>query len=242
MKRHVSRSLLEEIQENRHEEYQYSRASLHVYGISRFGRRLGYDSGCLADLFFLPLAIWVRLALAVLLTVVFVSCLIKANLKGQLRDTSSLCFYAAPATVILFLILIAAHIHSRDRIEEQLNPIYQALHRPSTGQMTGDSQRRSLLINRPKLELLASSQNIVNASILGFKVCSYNLQDLTYLFNEIFIDQEYFFVADSEKPFVIDCGVISACPFCMQNFVSSSADNRFELPAIGFAKTSARMD
>lgn len=44
------------------------------------------------------------------------------------------------------------------------------------------------------------------ANIMGFKInfCTYN--DLLYLFNEIFINQEYFFITKNKTPYIIDCG------------------------------------
>jgi FkbM family methyltransferase len=44
------------------------------------------------------------------------------------------------------------------------------------------------------------------ANLAGFKVsfCTYNA--LSFLFNEIFLEQEYFFVTENKTPYIVDCG------------------------------------
>lgn len=44
------------------------------------------------------------------------------------------------------------------------------------------------------------------AAIAGFKVKYPSLPSLRYLFREIFLRQEYHFMADTAEPFIIDCG------------------------------------
>ncbi len=47
---------------------------------------------------------------------------------------------------------------------------------------------------------------LIKASFLNYKVFAYDHWSLHYLFSEIFIDNEYFFEAQSSEPLIIDCG------------------------------------
>ena len=44
------------------------------------------------------------------------------------------------------------------------------------------------------------------STILGFKVKFLRYYEFTYLFKEIFLDNEYYFVAGKKNPYIIDCG------------------------------------
>jgi len=44
------------------------------------------------------------------------------------------------------------------------------------------------------------------ANIVGFKVKFLNYELLSYLFTEIFLGNEYYFVAEHDNPYIIDCG------------------------------------
>ena len=44
------------------------------------------------------------------------------------------------------------------------------------------------------------------ANIMGFSIKFCNYSDLLYLFNEIFINQEYYFLTENKTPYIIDCG------------------------------------
>ena len=49
------------------------------------------------------------------------------------------------------------------------------------------------------------SQNKL-ANIAGYNVRFCTYRSLSYLFNEIFLDQEYCFVSNKTRPFIVDCG------------------------------------
>lgn len=51
-----------------------------------------------------------------------------------------------------------------------------------------------------------SYNNEVSHNILGYKVYAYSYKTLFYLFQEIFISEDYFFKTDSTEPKIIDCG------------------------------------
>jgi FkbM family methyltransferase len=57
-----------------------------------------------------------------------------------------------------------------------------------------------------KSRLFQSGHNKVSASFLGYKVYGYNYDTLYYLFNEIFITNEYSFKTSVTEPVIIDCG------------------------------------
>jgi hypothetical protein len=44
------------------------------------------------------------------------------------------------------------------------------------------------------------------ANIVGFDMGFLDYDALSYLYNEIFIDNEYYFTAENENPYIIDCG------------------------------------
>ena len=54
------------------------------------------------------------------------------------------------------------------------------------------------------LEIYDSKHKIAN--IVRFKVKFYTYEELAYLFNEIFINQEYYFISKTNSPYIIDCG------------------------------------
>lgn len=45
-----------------------------------------------------------------------------------------------------------------------------------------------------------------SALIVGFEMRFLDYGTLSYLYNEIFIDNQYFFTAENENPYIIDCG------------------------------------
>lgn len=58
---------------------------------------------------------------------------------------------------------------------------------------------KSFVLNR-------SDSRIRSTSIVGFKFRFLDYGTLSYLYNEIFIDNEYFFTAENDSPYIIDCG------------------------------------
>jgi FkbM family methyltransferase len=62
-----------------------------------------------------------------------------------------------------------------------------------------DAYLRTILLKRYDWK-----NDVVRMAGYEVKFCTY--ESFAYLFNEIFIDQEYFFVTENTKPFIIDCG------------------------------------
>ena len=49
-------------------------------------------------------------------------------------------------------------------------------------------------------------ESIVTEDFLNFKFSSYNYWTIDYLFEEIFLEQEYFFETSEDSPIILDCG------------------------------------
>lgn len=49
-------------------------------------------------------------------------------------------------------------------------------------------------------------KNIVKSEFLGFSFLSYNYWTIDYLFDEIFLNNEYYFKTQNKTPLIIDCG------------------------------------
>lgn len=64
---------------------------------------------------------------------------------------------------------------------------------------------RILLSNHFKSKF-HKNNNEINQKIFGFKVTAYKYSTLQYLFNEIFLSNEYYFDTSKSSPNVIDCG------------------------------------
>ncbi len=59
--------------------------------------------------------------------------------------------------------------------------------------------RKSRLFNKP-------TNNFVHQWFLKYKVFSYKYSNLRYLFNEIFISNDYYFESITKSPLIVDCG------------------------------------
>jgi FkbM family methyltransferase len=156
-----------------------------------------------------PFPLWIRLALVVLPVVIFASWLIKLSMCGQLdRKSSPLSFYVAMAVNVLFVIVVAAYIHGGGMVplEKGIKHIFHMKRSPAIGLMADQSQRYRLFREGIKLDILGSFANSGTVAILDYKVNGYLLSTTRYLFNDIFINQQYFFAPDSPRPFILDCG------------------------------------
>jgi FkbM family methyltransferase len=157
----------------------------------------------------LPFSTWIRLALVLLPAILFASWLIKLSLWGQLnRKTSPFPFYIAVASSILFLFLAAAFIHTGGLVsfEKTVRHIFQMKRSPAVGLMAEPDQRYRLFLTGIKLDILRALPDPGSVAILDYRMRGYLFSTIRFLFNEIFIDQQYFFPADSARPLVIDCG------------------------------------
>ena len=79
----------------------------------------------------------------------------------------------------------------------------------SFGVLADASHKQKLLRDYLEMKVLSPLlpfKDQRNATILNYRVSSYDLSSLDFLFYEIFLRQVYFFDADSTRPFVIDCG------------------------------------
>jgi len=157
----------------------------------------------------LPFSTWIRLALILLPVILFASWLIKLSVCGQLdRKTSPLPFWIAMAASILFLLSVAAFIRTGGLVslDKTVRHVFQMKRSPAVGLMAEPGQRYRLFLNGIKLDILSGFPDKGRAQILNYKVHGYMFSTIRFLFNEIFVDQHYFFVSDSPQPFVIDCG------------------------------------
>jgi FkbM family methyltransferase len=66
------------------------------------------------------------------------------------------------------------------------------------------SQIRNAYLRAILLRRYDKRNNIANIFGCNVKFCTY--ESFSYLFNEIFIDQEYYFVTDKQNPLIVDCG------------------------------------
>lgn len=53
---------------------------------------------------------------------------------------------------------------------------------------------------------ILKSKNVKEESILNFKIKFFNYQDFFFLFRDIFVKQEYYFIPDKKNPIIFDCG------------------------------------
>lgn len=71
-------------------------------------------------------------------------------------------------------------------------------------------EKISILFILIRLRLKTGSSNKLNTevqeSFLGYQFSAYDYATIEFLFNEIFISNEYYFQPTSETPFIIDCG------------------------------------
>lgn len=51
-----------------------------------------------------------------------------------------------------------------------------------------------------------NKQQIVRGNFLGYSFTSYNFWTIDYLFEEIFLNKEYYFEPETESPVILDCG------------------------------------
>jgi FkbM family methyltransferase len=65
---------------------------------------------------------------------------------------------------------------------------------------------RVLIVLRIKHVFNKSSDFEVTQRIFGFKITSYNYENLIYLFRCIFLSREYYFYCEHDHPNIIDCG------------------------------------
>lgn len=57
-----------------------------------------------------------------------------------------------------------------------------------------------------KSKIFRNKNSVVSESFYNFKMQGYDFPTLNYLFNEIFISNEYYFQPSSTEPIIIDCG------------------------------------
>jgi len=163
---------------------------------------------------FLPFTLWVNLALITLPCAVFVSWLINASLRGRLsRKASPFSFYAALLTSVVFLFVTAAtlrYIHVRGLSPENLPRfLYRLESVTPAGLLAKPSRKHQLLQDYLRMDLLSSLlpfRDERTVTILNYTVKAPNLPLVKYLFDDIFVHQQYFFATDSRTPFVVDCG------------------------------------
>jgi FkbM family methyltransferase len=156
-----------------------------------------------------PFSLPARIALTVLPIVIFVSWMIKLSLCGKLsRKVSPIAFYLALATNLLFLCMAAAYIRVGDltSIKKGVFHLFHMKDSPAVGIMADHSQRYRLFKDGVKLDFLRATQSQGSVRILNYEIPPYGYGAVRYMFNDIFIDQQYFFKSDSPRPFIIDCG------------------------------------
>jgi FkbM family methyltransferase len=152
---------------------------------------------------------WIRLALAMLPAILIASWLIKWSLSAKPdKKSSPLSLCVALACLILFLFSASAYIRAGGMtpVEKGIKHIFQMKRSPAIGLMADKNLRNRLFMDGIKLDFLTLFKTNEPARILNYRVSSYELSSTRMLFNEIFINQEYFFVSDSPKPLIIDCG------------------------------------
>ncbi|MBN1568286.1 MAG: FkbM family methyltransferase [Acidobacteria bacterium] len=157
----------------------------------------------------LPFSTWIRLALILLPAILIASWLIKISLCGQLsRKASPFRFYIAVAAVVLFLITAAAFFKSGGlvSVEKTVRHIFQMKRSPAVGLMADPGRRYRLFLTGIKLDVLHGLPETGGVKILDYSVRGYLFSTIRFLYNEIFIDQPYYFPSDTPQPFIIDCG------------------------------------
>jgi FkbM family methyltransferase len=157
----------------------------------------------------LPCSMLIRLVLIILPVVLFTSCLIQVCLSKPLdRKTSPVSFYAVLVMNILFLLIVFAFIHVGrvSHFVTGIHHLYQTKNSPAIGLLKENNQRYRLMKDGIELYVRSTFANAGRTSVLNYKVQGYSYSVLRFLFDEIFIKQEYYFPADTPRPFVIDCG------------------------------------
>jgi len=57
-----------------------------------------------------------------------------------------------------------------------------------------------------KSKLFKKKNAVVSESFINYKIFGYNYSTIDYLFNEVFISNEYYFQPQTKEPLIIDCG------------------------------------
>src|SRR5436190_6825561 len=57
-----------------------------------------------------------------------------------------------------------------------------------------------------KNRLTRKKNTIIRESFSGYKVSAYDYSALSFLFNEVFIANDYYFKSSSKQPLILDCG------------------------------------
>lgn len=157
----------------------------------------------------LPFSTWTRLALILLPAILIASWLIKMSFSGQLnRKASPFRFYIAIAACVLFLITAAAFFKAGGlvSVEKAVRHIFQMKRSPAVGLMADPDQRYRLFLTGIKLDIFRGLPETGGVKILDYRIRGYLFSTIRFLYNEIFIDQPYYFPSDSPQPFIIDCG------------------------------------
>jgi FkbM family methyltransferase len=152
---------------------------------------------------------WIRIVFAMLPAVLIASGLIKWSLSAKPDKKSSplsLCVTLACIILLMFASLVFVRAGGMTPFEKGIKHIFQMKRSPAIGLMADNNLRNRLFMDGIKLDLLTIFKTSEPAGILNYRVSSYELSSTRMLFNEIFINQEYFFVSDSPRPFIIDCG------------------------------------
>jgi FkbM family methyltransferase len=154
-------------------------------------------------------SLWIRLIFVMLPALLIASWLLKWSLQSRPDYRSSaLSFCVALACMILFMLTVSACVRAgvMTPIEKGVKHIFQMKRSPAIGLMADKDLRNRLFTDGIKLDLLRFFQSGKPVEFLNYRVNSYEIAATRMLFNEKFINQEYFFAADSQQPFVVDCG------------------------------------
>jgi FkbM family methyltransferase len=152
---------------------------------------------------------WIRIVFVMLPAVLIASVLIKWSLSAKPdKKSSPLSLFVTLAFIILlmFASLVCVRAGAMTPFEKGIKHIFQMKRSPAIGLMADNHLRNKLFMDGIRLDYLTLFKTNEPARILNYRVRSYELTSTRMLFNEIFINQEYFFVSDSPKPFIIDCG------------------------------------
>jgi FkbM family methyltransferase len=165
----------------------------------------------------LPFNTWICLALIALPCVVFASWFIKVVLYKQLnRKNSPFFFYAALAMNLVFLcvaIITVRYIQTKGlsvgNMVSGLHKSYRLKYKDSFGLLADRGHKEKILQNYWEMKVLGPlfpAKGKHHGRVLNYQVNTYDFESLKFLWEEIFLRQEYYFVTDFTKPFVIDCG------------------------------------
>lgn len=144
----------------------------------------------------------------VLLPAFFVaSLLINFSLHRQRKPGTSGIFIGMAACLLFLLTSLAIFkIGAFESIDKTARRIFELKRIPHIGLMAKPELRHRLFLTGAKLDILRAFPHTGRAVILDYKVQDYLFSNIQFLFNEIFINQVYFFPANSPQPFIIDCG------------------------------------